>query len=500
MLKVKNVSKSFPGVKSLDDVSFSAESGEIHAVVGENGAGKSTLMKIIAGAYRPDAGVVELENRERRWASPHEAQAAGVHIIHQELVLFPDLTVSENVMIGRQPRGRFGFIDKAEERRVAVEQLRMLGHSLDPDILVRELSVADRQMVEVAKAMVGEAKVLILDEPTAVISGHEIERLFERMRGLREAGVSIIYISHRLEEIFEIADRVTVLKDGRLVDTRPVSELSRDRLITLMVGRTLSDLYPGPKPVPAGAPEVLRVADASVAGLVRGVSFALKKGEILGVAGLVGARRTELAHGIFGSTPLTGGSLYLDGKKISPVTPEKAIAAGIGFLTEDRKAEGLCANMPVAANVTAPQLGEISTATGLDHHKEHEIALEVLRRYAIAARSPRTEVVGLSGGNQQKALFGRWVRACHKVLILDEPTRGVDVGAKAEIYRIIRSLADDGLGVLMISSELPEIIGLCDRVIVMREGVLTGELSGKDVTEERILHYATLGAEGQDAA
>ncbi len=499
MLTVSDVSKSFPGVKSLDRVSFTAEAGEVHALLGENGAGKSTLVKIVAGVYQPDEGGLSLEGRKKAWSSPHDAQVAGVHLIHQELVLFPDLSVSENILIGQQPRGRFGLIDKAAERRIAAEQLEALGHPLNPDTLVRDLSVADQQLVEIAKAMMAEAKVLILDEPTAVLSGRESAVLFERMRALKAQGVAVIYISHRLEEIFEIADRVTVLKDGQLIDTKPIGDLTRDAMITMMVGRTIADLYPPLKATPEGAEEVLRAEEVSLGRRVRKVSFRLHRGEILGLAGLVGAGRTDLAHGLFGAMPLATGQIYLEGQLITPLTPAKAIALGIGFLTEDRKAEGLFLEMSLAANVTAPALADISNAWGRDGRKERRYATAAIEQFSIAAHTPQVKVIGLSGGNQQKVLFGRWVRSSRKVLILDEPTRGVDVGAKSEIYRIVRALADQGIGILMISSELPEIMGMCHRVVVMREGIVTGELSGGDISEEAILHHATLETSAQSA-
>ncbi len=497
MLTVSGISKSFPGVKSLDRVSFTAEAGEVHALLGENGAGKSTLVKIMAGVYQPDEGEIGLEGRKRAWATPHDAQEAGVYLIHQELVLFPELSVSENITIGRQPRGRFGLIDKTAERRIAREQLEALGHPLDPDSLVRDLSVADQQIVEIAKAMLAEARVLILDEPTAVLSGRETRVLFQRMRALKEKGVAVIYISHRLEEIFEVADRVTVLKDGQLVGTHPIAALTRDSMIAMMVGRTIRDLFPAARPAAPVAAEVLRVERVSIGRGVREVSFSLHRGEILGLAGLVGAGRTELAHGLFGARPLSSGRVLLEGRDLAPLTPKKAIDSGIGFLTEDRKAEGLFLNMALAANVTAPALSEISTASGRDGRLERRIAREAMERFSIAAHSPDARVIGLSGGNQQKVLFGRWVRGSRKVLILDEPTRGVDVGAKSEIYRIIRALADEGIAILMISSELPELIGMCRRVIVMREGLVTGELQGEAISEQAILSHATLETSSQ---
>ena len=491
MLQASGIIKQFPGVLSLDAVNFDVAAGEVHALVGENGAGKSTLIKVIAGAYQPDGGTITFDGAERHWANPQAARKAGIHVIYQELVLFPELTVAENIFIGEEPRNRFGLIDYRTMYRRAGEVLAELGVAIDLHTPVKHLSVADQQMVEIAKALVGETKLLILDEPTAVISGREADLLFERVRALRERGVAIVYISHRLEEIFSIADRVTVLKDGQRVGTWPIDGIDHDGLVTSMVGRELADIYPAkPARVDRTSP-VLAVNNLTAGARVKGVSFSLFAGEILGVAGLVGAGRTELAHALFGSLPIDGGDMTIDGRVYKPSSPTDAIDHGIGFLTEDRKAEGLLMNLELAANISAPRLADVTRGLRLDFAAERKIANDEITKYAIAARSPRDAVFNLSGGNQQKILFSRWVRACHKILILDEPTRGVDVGAKVEIYRIMRGLAEQGIGVIMISSELPEIIGMCDRVIVMREGLFTGELDGADAEETRIMALAT---------
>jgi ABC-type sugar transport system ATPase subunit len=491
VLRIEGITKRFPGVLSLDAVGFDVAAGEVHALVGENGAGKSTLIKVIAGAYLPDAGTIEFAGERRVWASPQAARAAGIHVIYQELVLFPELTVAENVMIGDAPRTRLGLIDHRAMRRRATEVLAGLGIALDPRTSVKHLSVADQQMLEIAKALIGDARLLILDEPTAVISGREAELLFERMRRLRARGTAIIYISHRLEEVFRVADRVTVLKDGRRVGTWPLAAIDRARLVASMVGRELAAIYPAKAAAVERSRPVLEVEGLSAGGRVQGVSFRLYPGEVLGIAGLVGAGRTILAHALFGSLPWTSGVARLDGAPYRPATPGDAIARGVAFLTEDRRAEGLLLNLQVAPNITPPALAEVTNGLLLDSRAEQKIAEQEITRYAIAARSPKAEVVTLSGGNQQKILFSRWARACHKVLILDEPTRGVDVGAKVEIYRIIRGLAEQGIGVIMISSELPEIIGVCDRVVVMREGMVSGELTGAEATEEAIMGLAT---------
>ena len=490
MLKLTNISKSFPGVKSLDNVSIEFRAGEIHTLVGENGAGKSTLMKIISGAYTPDEGHIEFDGEERSWSDPLDSKAAGIHIIYQELNLFSELSVAENIVIGNQPRSRLGMIDRRRRRKVAVEALTRLGHPLDPDALVRDLSVADCQMIEIAKALVGETHLLILDEPTAVISGREAQLLFQRMRQMRDAGVAVIFISHRLDEVTEISDTVSVLKDGVLVGTAPVGEMTHDRIISMMVGRKLKDLYPPKKPASADEAPLMRVRNLSFPPRVRDASFDLRRGEILGLAGLIGSGRTELAHAIFGSERRSDGTVDLEGRPFAPKSPAEAIRAGVGFVTEDRKGEGLFTNLALAANVTTARLRDVAGRLGINARRERTITRDEIRRFGIAARGPDTMIVGMSGGNQQKALIARWVRACDKVLILDEPTRGVDVGAKAEIYRIIRELADRGIGVLVISSELPEVIGLCDRVLVMREGIIAGEVSGSAVTEQAIMELA----------
>ncbi len=491
MLELRGITKRFPGVLSLDAVDFEVAAGEVHALVGENGAGKSTLIKIIAGAYQPDGGTLTFAGERRVWASPHAARAAGIHVVYQELVLFPELTVAENVMFGAAPRNRLGLIDYRARHRQAQTVLAQLGVEVDPRALVKHLSVADQQMIEIAKALVGEARLLILDEPTAVISGREAELLFERVRRLRARGAAIVYISHRLEEIFQIADRVTVLKDGRRVGSWPLAAIDRGRLVASMVGRELADIYPGKRKAPAQGEPVLEVEGLGAGERVQGVSFKLHPGEVLGIAGLVGAGRTVLAHALFGSLPWSAGAVRVGGQPYRPASPADAIAQGIAFLTEDRRAEGLLMNLELAPNITPPTLGQVSSGVRLDLGAEQRIAADEIARYQIAARSPRDQVVTLSGGNQQKVLFSRWVRACSRVLILDEPTRGVDVGAKVEIYRIIRDLAERGIGVIMISSELPEIIGMCDRILVMREGLLSGELAGGDATEEKVMALAT---------
>lgn len=491
MLTVSNVSKSFPGVKALSEVQLDVKAGEIHALVGENGAGKSTLTRIIAGVHQPDEGTIEFDGEIVHWASPAAAKSAGIHVIYQEFVLFPNLTVAENIFLGHERRGFLNGIDHKQTRQDAIDLLSRLGVKIDTDALISELSVADQQMVEIAKAMVHKVKLLILDEPTAVIAGHEVEVLFSRLRALRDDGVAIIYISHRLEEIFELCDRVTVFKDGQFVVTEAVAGMTNDRLVAHMVGRDMSELFPAKASVGVKRDVVLSAADISVKGRVHKASIELRAGEITALSGMVGAGRTELALALFGGLPMSSGEISIGGETLRKITPALAIQKGIGLLTEDRKGQGLAMQMDVATNITASDLGAISQSGWVDQRKERAIAVAEIENYRIACRGPQGAVLTMSGGNQQKVLVARWARTSKKVIIMDEPTRGVDVGAKAEIYRIMRELADKGLAVLMISSEMPEVIGLADCVYVMREGVITGRLGAGEIDEQRIIQLAT---------
>lgn len=491
MLTISKVSKSFPGVKALSEVHLEVKAGEIHALVGENGAGKSTLTRIIAGVHQPDEGSIEFDGEIVHWSSPAAAKAAGIHVIYQEFVLFPNMTVAENIFLGHERRGFLNGIDHKRTLQDANDLLSRLGVIIDPDALVSELSVADQQMVEIAKAMVHRVKLLILDEPTAVIAGHEVELLFGRLRALRDDGVAIIYISHRLEEIFELCDRVTVFKDGQFVATEAVSAMTNDTLVSLMVGRDMSELFP-PKANPGETrPVVLTTKDISVKGRVHNASIELRAGEITALSGMVGAGRTELALAMFGGIPMSSGQITIGGETLHKMTPALAIEKGIGLLTEDRKGQGLAMQMDVATNITASDLGTVSQSGWVNQGKEKAIAVAEIENYRIACRGPQGAVLTMSGGNQQKVLVARWARTSKKVIIMDEPTRGVDVGAKAEIYRIMRELAGKELAVLMISSEMPEVIGLADRVYVMREGVITGQLGADEIDEQRIIQLAT---------
>jgi ribose transport system ATP-binding protein len=491
MLAVTGIQKSFPGVQALAGVDLEVRAGEIHALVGENGAGKSTLTKIIAGVQTPDSGEMSLDGHTVHWQGPGQAKAAGIHVIYQEFVLFPHMSVAENVFLGRMPRDRLGMIDHRVAERRAAEILTRLGVTLDVHQPVNGLTVADQQMVEIAKAMIDTPKVLILDEPTAVIAGREVELLFERLRKLRDAGVAIVYISHRLEEIFNLCDRLTVIKDGRWIATRSVGSVTRDELITLMVGRDVSHLFP-PHERSRQAPDVILAAtDIRLGTRVRGCSIELRCGIITGLAGMVGSGRSELAMAIFGGLPMEGGSVTIAGQTFRTMSPERAIGLGIGFVTEDRKGQGLAMLQTVGANITAASLGSVRNGPFLDAERERQLAERDIASYQIACRGATTPIATMSGGNQQKVLIARWARACRRVLILDEPTRGVDVGARTEIYRIMRSLATEGVAILMISSELPEVVGMSDRVYVMREGTITGLLETGAITEEAVMDLAT---------
>ena len=495
LLLMKDICKSFPGVRALHNVSFELRAAEIHALVGENGAGKSTLIKILAGALEGDSGETQVDGRPVLIRSPQDALAAGISVIYQEFNLVPYLSVAENIYLGREPQ-TWGLIDFRALRAGARALLDRLGAGFSETALVTELSVAEQQMVEIAKALSVESKVLVMDEPSATLTEHELESLFEQMRSLRASGHSLIYISHRLEEIFAIADRVTVLRDGELVGTAAVSELDSQAVIRMMVGR---DLTQEPRPMRStdfdATEELLRVEGLSRGTCFRDVSFTVHRGEILGIAGLVGAGRTELVRAIFGADRPTRGEIYLHGKPVRPRSPAHAIALGIGLVPEDRKLQGLILGMAVAGNVTLARLGAVATAGVLSGRRERQVAEEYIGKLDIATPGPFQLARNLSGGNQQKVVLAKWLFARSEVLIFDEPTRGIDVGAKQEIHSIMRAVADSGRAVIMISSELPEILRLSDRIMVMHEGRVAGFLYPEEATQERIMTLATGEAE-----
>jgi ribose transport system ATP-binding protein len=479
------ISKAFGGVQALKEVSFSLRAGEIHALVGENGAGKSTLMKILSGALRRDQGSIRINGQIAEIISPHTAHALGIRVIYQELVLAPDLTVAENISLGHLG----AVMDWAGLKGKAKRLLEELGFAIDPGELVRRLPVSLQQVVEVAKALSAETKVLVLDEPTAVLPPKEATRLLELVRTLAQRGVSVIYISHRLEEIFAIADRVTVLKDGQIVTTRSISDVTPSRLIDLMVGRPITQLFPESNRT-AGE-EVLRVEDIHQGRAVRGVSFAVHAGEILGIAGLVGSGRTETVRAIFGADRLDAGRIYLYGRKLQIRSPRDAVNAGIALIPEDRKAHGVVLSLPIAQNITLPSLKAFTNWVGMIAlRKERSFVNQRIKDLGIKTPNGEMPAGSLSGGNQQKVVLAKWLSERFKVILFDEPTRGVDVGAKAEIYQLIEQLAERGVAVVVISSELLEIIGLSDRVLVMNQGRVTGILNQEEINERNVMELA----------
>ncbi len=492
VLRMSGICKRYPGVVALEDVAFDVRRGEVHILLGENGAGKSTLMKILAGAVRRDAGTIELDGRALTEPGPRAAQAAGVSIIYQEFNLIPHLTVAENILLGREPRTRLpGVIDQAAVFREGARRLAELGVDIDARATVASLGVAEQQMVEVAKALSIEAKVLVMDEPTSALSDQEIERLFAAIRSLKARGVGIVYISHRMDELYRIGDRVTVLRDGRLIGTCAIAETDLDALVRMMVGRDLTEKFPK-EPVPPGE-DALRVEGLARRGVLHDISFSLRRGEVVGLAGLMGSGRTELARAIFGADPIDAGSIRVNGRSETLNTPRAAIAAGVGFLTEDRKRQGLVLGLSVTENVCLPSVDRFSTAGCMHAAREAAEAERAIADLRIKTPGAGQRVVNLSGGNQQKVVLAKWLCRGADVLLFDEPTRGIDVGSKVEIYRLINRLAAEGKAILMISSELPEILGMSDRILVMCRGRIAGEFAAGTATQETLLQCA-LGA------
>jgi len=491
LISVQQLCKSFPGVRALHDVGFDLVAGEVHALMGENGAGKSTLMKVVAGVYRKDTGDITYDGVSVDFPSPREAQAAGIGIIHQELQLMNHLTVAQNIFIGREPKKAFGLLlDEDKLNRQAAELLAHMNLSLDPRTNVGGLTVAKQQMVEIAKALSFNSRVLIMDEPTAALNNVEIAELFKMIRELKARGVGIIYISHKMDELKKISDRVTVLRDGEYVATIPTAGTAIETIIGMMVGRTLSEARIEGATPPGDI--ALEVRDLNCGPLVRDVSFTLRKGEILGFAGLMGAGRTEVARAIFGADAAPSGDILVNGKKVSIRTPGHAVANGIGYLSEDRKRFGLATGMDVESNVVMSNLAKYLAMTFLLRKRAiRDTAGRFIRVLNIRTPSGTQEVRLLSGGNQQKIVVAKWLDRDCDILFFDEPTRGIDIGAKNEIYKLLRSLADQGKAIVMISSELPEILRMSDRIIVMCEGRITGELSPQQATQERIMQLAT---------
>lgn len=493
---MKGINKSFAGNPVLKNAQFELADGEIHALVGENGAGKSTLMKILTGVYTRDGGEVFVDGRPVNFTHPKEAEAAGIVFIYQEINAMPDLSVTENMFIGREIRKRFGVIDKVKMEQQAEEVLQRLGVRIRVKKPMGELSIGQQQMIEVAKALMVDAKVIIMDEPTAAMTLEETRTLFRILGDLKKKGVSVIYISHRMEEIFEICDRVTVLRDGQFIGTRRIGETDMNSLIRMMIGREIGERFPARNCTVGDT--VLEVEDFTRAGAFSGVSFSIRAGEVLGVSGLMGAGRTEIMQAIFGYLPHDSGKIRVLGKEVDIRSPRQAKKLGIGFITEDRKTEGLMLEDSIQKNVGLPNLSQISRHGVLDSKKDDEMVRDAIHDLSIRCSGPAEACENLSGGNQQKVVFAKWIFIDPKILILDEPTRGVDVGAKKEIYSIINRLAEKGVAVIMVSSELPEILGMSDRVMVVHEGEVAGILDnlnggGQKATQENVMILATGG-------
>ncbi|MCC6168692.1 MAG: sugar ABC transporter ATP-binding protein [Caldilineaceae bacterium] len=492
LVSMEGIDKSFPGVHALDNCRFELRAGEVHALVGENGAGKSTLMKILAGVYSKDAGRIVVHGREVEIHGPRAAQALGISMIHQELNLMPHLTVAQNVFIGREPRQTArAFLDENAINQATQQLFDMMRLKLDPRTKVADLTVAKQQMVEIAKALSYNSQVLIMDEPTAALTDAEIEELFTIIRQLRAKGVGIVHISHRLEELKQISDRITVMRDGRYINTVDTADISIEQIISMMVGRTIYESTPE---VPENGDQetVLEVRHLQRGDELKDINFSLKKGEILGFAGLMGAGRTEVARAVFGADPVDAGEIFIQGKPVQLNSPKDAVRHGIGYLSEDRKRYGLALGMDVETNLVLASFRKFLGWLGwVDSKGTRATAEHYVEALAIKTPSLQQRVKNLSGGNQQKVVIGKWLTANTDILIFDEPTRGIDVGAKSEIYRLLNDLARQGKSIIMISSELPEILRMSHRVIVMCEGRITGELSAAEATQEAIMTLAT---------
>ncbi|HET6822166.1 MAG TPA: sugar ABC transporter ATP-binding protein [Anaerolineales bacterium] len=489
ILELKGIRKSFAGVEVLHDVSFELRPGEVHALLGENGAGKSTLVKIITGVHQPDTGELSLNGKPVHFNDARESRQAGIAAIYQELSLFPDLDVAENIFVGRQPLTTGRRVDWRKLYAEAGKLLESLGVKLDLKQKARALSIAQQQMVEIARAFSINARILIMDEPTSSLTLHEVDDLFRLVRRLRQEGTAVIFISHRLEELYALADRVTILRDGAYVGTRPMQEVTRDDLIRMMVGRTITNLFPKQEVQPGDV--VLKVEHLSRAGSFHDVSFELRRGEILGMAGLVGAGRTNVARAIFGVEPATGGQIEINGREVRITSPKQAIALGLAYVPEDRQLHGLIPTMPLTPNISLPMLPAYAQKGWLRDRLERKSAFDAALQMEVRANNIWQLARELSGGNQQKVVLAKWLSTNPRILILDEPTRGIDVGTKAAVHGLMSKLAAEGLSILMISSELPEILGMSDRVLVMREGYVTAEFSRAEATQENIISACT---------
>jgi ribose transport system ATP-binding protein len=490
LLRMEGIEKVFPGVHALNNCRFELRRGEVHALVGENGAGKSTLVKVLTGIHKRDGGTIVYKGREINLSAPEEAQALGIGIIHQELNLMPHLSVAENIFIGREPM-RGPFLDKKKANEDARRLLASLNIDIDPAVACNKLSVGKQQMVEIAKALSYDSELLVMDEPSAALTDNEVQELFKFIRILRDRGHGIIYISHRLDELPQITDRVTVMRDGQYVDTVDTRDVTKEQIISMMVGRVIYEKPKVKSEVPEGAPTVLEVKNL-VARNVKDVSFTLKKGEILGFAGLMGAGRTETMRALFGADPRQSGEILLDGKSVAINSPADAVNLGIGYLSEDRKAFGLAIGLSVSDNVVIADMDQFTSAGFVQRKKISQVAWEYVDKLSIKTPGIGQLVRNLSGGNQQKVVIAKWLIKNCDILIFDEPTRGIDVGAKSEIYHLMNDLVKVGKSIIMISSELPELLRMSDRLIVMCEGRATGELDIAEATQEKIMTLATM--------
>ncbi|MCF0150390.1 MAG: sugar ABC transporter ATP-binding protein [Firmicutes bacterium] len=490
-IEMKGINKSFGTNQVLKNAAFELKDGEIHALMGENGAGKSTLMKILTGVYTKDSGSIFVDGQEVSYRNPQEAEKAGIVFIYQELNVLYDLTVEENLFMGKELTRGAGICDKKAMRAKAQQVMDRMGVHIPVDRTMNQLSVGQQQMVEICKALMVDAKVLIMDEPTAALTQSETEILFEVIRSLKAKGVSIVYISHRMEEIFELCDRITILRDGSYIGTEFIKDITMDGVVQMMIGREIGERFPK-RSCPIGD-EVLRVEGLSHEKLFQDVSFSVRSGEVLGVSGLMGAGRTEIMQAIFGNLPTTAGSVYIDGKQVHIDSPARAIAAGIGFITEDRKTEGLLLEKSIAENIELANLKKVSNKNVLSFKKSRALVKKGIEEFRIRCFGPEHECGNLSGGNQQKVVLAKWIYTDPKILILDEPTRGVDIGAKKEIYNVINDMAAKGVAVIMVSSELPEVLGMSDRIMVVHEGHITGIINGADADQAKVMTLATGG-------
>ena len=489
ILVMENISKSFPSVKALDDVRLTVHKGSVHALMGENGAGKSTLMRVLIGLYARDSGTIFFKGQQVEIPDTSTALKMGISMIHQELSPVPNMTIAENIFLGREPLTKFGLINKRKMNKDTRDLLDKLKISLDPNTMMKDISIANTQMIEIAKAISYDSSLIIMDEPTSAITDREIESLFGMIRSLTDRGVAIIFITHKLDEVFKIADKITVFRDGQYIDTVDADAITKDQLIAMMVGRELTNIFP--KEDAEIKEVVLEVRNLSRKGKVNNVSFVLKRGEILGLAGLMGAGRTEIIEGIFGIEKIDAGEIYVKGQRVSIRNPQDAISQGMALLTEDRRKTGILSVLPVRDNMVVASLGRFLRFGLLQPRKIEETCDEEKQKLEIKTPSMNQLIKLLSGGNQQKVLVSRWLLTSPDILILDEPTRGIDVGAKAEIHRLMSQLAQEGKAIIMISSELPEILGMSDRILVMYEGNMTGEFDRDEANQESIMMAAT---------